>query len=119
MLKALATAAEGAGAEIFRDAIESAAKRVREGAPLGRALAVENRFPPLLIHFISNGELGGDLPGLLRHASRQLQNELDNRLSWFGGLIEPALIVSMGVVVLTIVLAVLMPIIEMNNLMGR
>ncbi len=119
MLKALATAAEGAGAEIFRDAIESAAKRVREGAPLGRALAVENRFPPLLIHFISNGELGGDLPGLLRHASRQLQNELDNRLSWFGGLIEPALIVSMGIVVLTIVLAVLMPIIEMNNLMGR
>lgn len=119
MLKALATAAEGAGAEIFRDAIESAANRVREGAPLGRALTVEKRFPPLLIHFISNGELGGDLPGLLRHASRQLQNELDNRLRWFGGLVEPALIVGMGVVVLTIVLAVLMPIIEMNNMMAR
>ncbi|MCX7163648.1 MAG: type II secretion system F family protein [Betaproteobacteria bacterium] len=119
MLKALATAAEGAGAEIFREAIDSAAKRVREGAPLGRALTVENRFPPLLIHFISNGELGGDLSGLLRHASRQLQNELDIRLRWFGGLIEPALIVGMGVVVLTIVLAVLMPIIEMNNMMAR
>lgn len=119
MLKALATAAEGAGADIFRDAIESASDRVREGAPLGRALMVEQRFPPLLIHFISNGELGGDLAGLLRHASRQLQNELDNRLRWFGGLVEPALIVSMGVVVLTIVLAVLMPIIEMNNMMAR
>lgn len=119
MLKALATAGEGAGAEIFRDSIENAAKRVREGAPLGRALSVDNRFPPLLIHFIANGELGGDLPGLLRHASRQLQNELDNRLRWFGGLIEPALIVGMGVIVLTIVLAVLMPIIEMNNLIGR
>lgn len=119
MLKALTTAAEGAGAEIFRDAIESAAQRVREGAPLGRALTVENVFPPLLIHFISNGELGGDLPGLLRHASRQLQNELDNRLRWFGGLIEPALIVGMGAIVLTIVLAVLMPIIDMNNIIGR
>jgi general secretion pathway protein F len=119
MLKALTTAAEGAGADIFRDAIDLAANRVREGAPLGRALMVEGRFPPLLIHFISNGELSGDLPGLLRHAARQLQNELDNRLRWFGGLVEPALIVSMGVVVLTIVLAVLMPIIEMNNMMAR
>ena len=59
------------------------------------------------------------LLGLLRHAARQLQNELDNRLRWFGGLVEPALIVGMGVVVLTIVLAVLMPIIEMNNVMAR
>ncbi|HLA33927.1 MAG TPA: type II secretion system inner membrane protein GspF [Rhodocyclaceae bacterium] len=117
LLKALAATADSAALDIFRENIRHATQRVREGAPLARALETERLFPPLLTHFIASGETGGDLPGLLQHAARQLQNELENRLRWLGGLIEPALIVAMGAIVLTIVLAVLMPIIEMNQLM--
>lgn len=117
MLNAIASAAESASLDIFRDAASRAADRVREGAPLARALKAESVFPPLLLHFIASGESGGELSQLLQHASRQLQAELENRLRWLGGLLEPALIVAMGGVVLIIVLAVLMPIIEMNHLL--
>lgn len=117
MLRALDAAAEGASLDVFKDAARRAADRVREGAPLSRALKIENLFPPLLLHFIASGEAGGELPAMLQHAAQQLQGELENRLRWLGGLLEPALIVVMGTVVLAIVLAVLMPIIEMNHLL--
>lgn len=117
MLNAIASTAQSASLDIFRDAASRAADRVREGASLARALKAETVFPPLLLHFIASGESGGELSQLLQHASRQLQGELENRLRWLGGLLEPALIVGMGVVVLIIVLAVLMPIIEMNHLL--
>ena len=116
MLSALATTAESTGLDIFRHAATRARDKVREGATLARALHAETVFPPLLLHFIASGESGGDLSRLLQHAAGQLQMELENRLRWLGGLLEPALIVSMGLVVLAIVLAVLMPIIEMNHL---
>jgi len=117
LLRALIAAADGASLEIFGEAVRRAAERVREGAPLSRSLRAEEQFPPLLLHFVASGEAGGELPAMLRHAARQLQGELDIRLRWLGGLLEPALIVAMGVVVLTIVLAILMPIIETNHLL--
>lgn len=116
MLQALAATRDGARLDIVRDAIDLASTHVREGASLARALDTEGLFPPLLIHFIANGESGGDLPALLQHAARQLQNELENRMGWMSGLIEPLLIVVMGVIVMVIVLAVLMPIMDMNQL---
>jgi len=116
MLQALTATREGARLDVVRDVIAQASDHVREGASLARALDTNGLFPPLLIHFIANGESGGDLPGLLQHAARQLQNELENRMRWMSGLIEPLLIVAMGVIVMVIVLAVLMPIIEMNQL---
>lgn len=117
MLSALSISAESAGFDIFREAANRASERVREGAPLARALKAETVFPPLLLHFIVSGESGGELSSLLQHAARQLQGELENRMRWLGGLFEPLLIVGMGGVVLLIVLAVLMPIIEMNHLL--
>lgn len=117
MLRAIGVAAEGSSLDIFRDSARRAAERVREGAPLSRALKIENRYPPLLLHFIASGEASGELPGMLRQAGKQIQGELDIRLRWLGGLLEPALIVTMGLIVLLIVLAILMPIIETNHLL--
>lgn len=116
MLQALAATRDGARLDVFRDAISATSDHVREGSTLARALETKGLFPPLLIHFIANGESGGDLPKLLQHAARQLQNELEHRMGWMSGLIEPLLIVVMGGIVMVIVLAVLMPIIEMSQL---
>lgn len=100
----------------MRRALEDAAKRVREGVALGRALAVSGLFPPILIHLISSGEASGRLDAMLERAAAQQEREVSNYLSILTALLEPVLILVMGAVVLTIVLAILMPIIDMNQM---
>lgn len=96
--------------------------RVREGASLARALqsagneASGAKFPPVLIHLIASGEQTGDLPHMLSRAADIQSRELERRTVMLTALLEPALIVGMGGLVLLIVLAVLMPIIEINSL---
>jgi general secretion pathway protein F len=90
---------------------------VREGVGLARALSAQKHFPPMLIHMIRAGEITGELPAMLeRAANSQQEQDLERRALTIAGLLEPALILAMGVVVLLIVLAVLMPIIEINQL---
>ena len=98
------------------EAIESAAERVREGAPIGRSLAASGLFPPLTVHLVSSGESSGRLEEMLGRAADAEERELDRLLTAFVGLLGPLLIVAMGILVLLIVFAMLQPIFEMNTL---
>ena len=100
----------------MRDAVAAAAARVREGAPIGRSLAVSRLFPPMTIHLISSGESSGELESMLERASISQERELDGLLAALVGLLGPLLIVLMGLFVMAIVFAMLLPIFEMNNL---
>jgi len=100
----------------MRRAVEDAAKKVREGVTLSRALAVSGLFPPILVHLIASGESSGKLGAMLDRAATQQEQEIGNYTSVLTSLLEPVLILVMGGVVLTIVLAILMPIIEMNQM---
>lgn len=100
----------------LQDAVAEASLRVGEGLALSKALGQGRLFPPFLIHMIASGESTGQLDPMLAKAARQQQDEVSNRLAVFMGLLEPLLILGMGVVVLVIVLAILQPIIEINQL---
>lgn len=100
----------------MRDAVIEAGQRVREGAPIGRSLAASRLFPPMTIHLISSGESSGELEGMLERAALSQERELDGLLAALVGLLGPLLIVFMGVFVMGIVFAMLLPIFEMNSL---
>jgi general secretion pathway protein F len=100
----------------MRQAVEEAARRVREGGSLSRALAAARLFPPMLVHMIASGEASGRLVHMLERAAEQQSREMENRVMGLTSLLEPLLIVVMGAVVLVIVLAILLPIFEMNQL---
>ena len=115
-------AALDAGREVLallplRDAAGNAIRLVREGGSLAAALGRDRQFPPLLVHLIASGEASGELGSLLERAARQQQDEVQARLALLLGLLEPLLILAMGGIVLLIVLAVLQPIIEINQLL--
>lgn len=101
---------------VLRRSVDGAMDLVREGRPLNRALAAESLFPPLLIHLVASGEASGTLPTMLSRAAALQQAELDQRTAFALSLFEPLLILVMGVMVLLIVLAILMPIIQVNLL---
>lgn len=100
----------------MRDAVTDAAARVREGAPIGRSLAASRQFPPMTIHLISSGESSGQLEHMLERAAISQERELDGLLSALVGLLGPLLIVVMGLFVMGIVFAMLLPIFEINQL---
>ena len=115
ILKALQAAAETLSNEAMRaDAVDALAQ-VREGAPLAAALAAKKRFPGLLPMFARLGEQTGELPLMLQRAATQLSAEVQRRAMQLATILEPLLIVSMGLIVMLIVLAVLQPIIELNQ----
>ena len=100
----------------MRDAVNEAAARVREGAPIGRSLAASRLFPPMTIHLISSGESSGELENMLDRAAANQERELERLLGAFMGLLGPLLIVGMGLFVMGIVFAMLLPIFEINAL---
>nr|WP_311527671.1 type II secretion system inner membrane protein GspF [uncultured Ralstonia sp.] len=116
ILRGLQAAGETLNNVALKTNVEDASTRVREGTSLARALAAQNQFPPVLVHLIRSGEATGNLPAMLERAAQGEAQELERRTMFLTGLLEPALILTMGVVVLLIVLAVLMPIIEINQL---
>jgi general secretion pathway protein F len=116
ILKALQAAAETLNNRAMRaDAID-ALVLVREGAPLASALAQKKRFPGLISMFARLGEQTGQLPVMLQRAANQLAAEVQRRAMQMATILEPLLIVGMGLVVMMIVLAVLLPIIQLNQL---
>ena len=117
ILKALQAAAETLGNRAMRADALDALVLVREGAPLASAMAQKKRFPGLVAMFARLGEQTGQLPLMLQRASVQLSAEVQRRAMALATLLEPLLIVTMGLVVMLIVLAVLMPIIQLNQLM--
>jgi len=103
----------------MREALNTAARGVREGMPLARALGATQAFPPVMVHLISSGETSGRLDEALERAARQQQSDIATRLTVVATLFEPAMILFMGGVVLTIVLAILLPIFQLNSLVGK
>jgi len=116
LLAALEAAGRTLGNDRLRLAVDEATRRVREGSPLAPALAAQKVFPPLLIHLIGSGERTGELPAMLERAARTLSDELERRATTLTALLEPLMILIMGSIVLLIVLAVMMPIIEINQM---
>ncbi len=116
ILRALQTSRDTLSNVAMKELVEEASASVREGVSLARALSAQKHFPPMLIHMIRAGEITGELPAMLERAANSQQQDLERRTLTIAGLLEPALILAMGVVVLLIVLAVLMPIIEINQL---
>jgi general secretion pathway protein F len=115
ILKALQAAAETLSNRAMQADALDALVQVREGAPLGSALAGKKRFPGILAMFARLGEQTGQLPEMLGRAARQLGVEVQRRSMAAATLLEPLLIVAMGAIVLLIVLAVLLPIIQLNT----
>jgi len=110
-----------AAADVMRMGPMSAAARtsgtlVRQGVSLSRALREQRVFPALLVHLVANGEQSGALAAMLERAAAELEREAERRLTWVAALIQPALIVAMGAIVLVLVLAVMLPIVAMNQL---
>ena len=115
ILKALQAAADTlSNAALKRDA-QDALVLVREGAPLASALAQHQRFPRLLVMFSRLGEQTGTLPTMLQRAAAQLSEEVQRRALQLATILEPLLIVAMGGMVMLIVLAVMLPIIQLNQ----
>jgi general secretion pathway protein F len=115
ILKALQAAAETVGNRAMRADAMDALVQVREGASLASALAAKTRYPGLLAMFARLGEQTGQLPAMLGRAAAQLSNEVQRRAIGAATIIEPVLIVVMGIVVVLIMLAVLLPIIQLNT----
>jgi len=116
VLEALRIAGEVVTNVPMREAIIETSQRVREGAPIGRSLAASRLFPPMTIHLISSGEASGELESMLEQAATSQERELDGLLTALVGLLGPLLIVLMGVIVMGIVFAMLLPIFELNQL---
>jgi len=115
IIKALQTAGQTITNEALKEIVVDATESVTQGAPLALALESGQRFPRLLLVFIRLGEKTGDLPTMLDRAAKQLNADLQRRAITWATALEPLLIVAMGGVVMVIVLAVLLPIIQLNQ----
>ena len=100
----------------MRDAVEDAAAKVREGSTLKNALERTGYFPPMTLSLIASGESSGNLEGMLERAADMQEREVETTLAAIMGLLEPILILLMGGIVLIIVLAILLPIFDLNQL---
>ena len=116
LLTALQAGADVVSNQPMKMALAETQRMVREGVPLSRALGASKLFPPLLVHMIASGESSGRLDEMLERAAKQQTSEVENRLATLTSLFEPVLILVMGVIVLLIVMAMLLPIFEMNQL---
>jgi len=102
----------------MKAAVEAAALRIREGESIGKSLGDSGHFPPLCIHLISSGEASGQLGTMLERAAGNQEREMDGLIGTFLNILEPAMIIGMGAMVLLIVLAILLPIFQLNELVG-
>ncbi|HHO70264.1 MAG TPA: type II secretion system protein GspF, partial [Halothiobacillus sp.] len=104
--------------QAMRQAVINATERVREGLSLTRALDASKLFPPMTVQLIASGEQSGELENMLQRAADQQERELETFINALLGLFEPVLILLMGGIVLIIVMAILLPIFELNQLVG-
>ncbi len=118
LVEALAIAAAVIANLRIRDKVMVAAQAVREGSSLTRALDASGEFPPMMLHMIASGEKSGELDQMLARTARNQENDLAAQVALLVGLFEPFMLVFMGAVVLVIVLAILLPILSLNQLVG-
>jgi general secretion pathway protein F len=118
LVEALAIGAEVIVNRVIRAQVVVAAQKVREGGSLTRALEASGQFPPMMLHMIASGERSGELDQMLARTARNQENDLGAQVALMVGLFEPFMLVFMGAVVLVIVLAILLPILSLNQLVG-
>jgi general secretion pathway protein F len=118
VLDALRIAAQVISNLPMRDAVEDAASRVREGTGISRALERSGQFPPMMLHLVSSGEASGRLEFMLERAALNQEREVEGAIASVMAVFEPLLILLMGAVVLLIVMSILMPIFQLNQLVG-
>ena len=116
VLEAMRIAAEVVTNSPMRQAVQDAAVRVREGAPIARSLGASKLFPPMLVHLIASGETSGELEAMLERAADNQERELDGVVNTAVGILGPMMILLMGAFVFVIVIALLLPIFELNQL---
>ena len=102
----------------MREAVEEASLRIREGAMISRSLAASRLFPPMTTHLIASGEASGRLEDMLSRAAINQEREVDGLIATLLGIMQPLLVIIMAAIVLLIVLAILMPIFEINTLIA-
>lgn len=115
-LDAMTLGAEVVGNLPMREAIQRAAAKVREGEAIHRALAAERLFPPITLHMIANGELAGELETMLARAADHQEREVETLRQGVMGILGPTVILVMGGMVLLIVLSILLPVFDLNQL---
>ena len=118
LVDALEIAARVVSNDRLKCSIKESARKVSEGTSLHLSLKESGYFPPLMLHMIASGEATGELDTMLDRTAQNQQMELENKVSMLVGLSEPLMLVIMGSIVLTIVLAILLPILNMNTLIG-
>ena len=101
---------------VMRQSSGTVSVKVQEGSSLSRALSQEVFFPPMMVHMVASGEASGDLEKMLERSAINQERELEMTLGAIMGLFEPAMVVLMGGLVLTIVLAILLPIFDLNTM---
>jgi general secretion pathway protein F len=118
LLDALGIASEVVANQQIRTGLKDIVRGVSEGVSLTRALELNGSFPPMMLYMIASGERSGELDNMLERAAQQQEQQLANRIAVLMGLLEPAMLVFMGASVLVIVLAILMPILSLNQLIS-
>lgn len=118
LVEALAIAGEVIGNRVIRGEVVVAAQKVREGGSLTRSLEATGQFPPMMLHMIASGERSGELDQMLARTAKNQENDLSAQIALLVGLFEPFMLVFMGAVVLVIVLAILLPILSLNQMVG-
>src|SRR5690554_743939 len=118
LVEALDIAGQVIGNRLIRGEVREAARKVREGGSLTRALEGTGQFPPMMLHMIASGERSGELDQMLARTASTQESDLAARVAVLVGLFEPFMLVFMGATVLVIVLAILMPILSLNQLVG-
>lgn len=118
LVDAMRIAGEVLSNDYLRRELRGAAQKVSEGGSLHRSLDQTGYFPPMMLHMIASGESSGELDGMLERTARMQENTLQAKIAAIVGLFEPMMLLVMGVVVLIIVLAIMLPILNMSNLVG-
>ena len=119
LVEALAISAQVVGNLAIRDAVKDAAARVREGGNLSRALEKSGYFPPMMVQMIASGEASGELDQMLTRAAIYQERDLNTTVSTAVGLLGPLMLLVMAGFVVLVVLAVVLPMLEMNAFIGR
>ncbi|OZB17692.1 MAG: type II secretion system protein GspF [Marinobacter sp. 34-60-7] len=118
LVDAMRIAGEVLSNDYLRQELKEAARKVSEGGSLHRSLDQTGYFPPMMLHMIASGEASGELDSMLERTARMQENTLQSKIAAIVGLFEPMMLLIMGVVVLIIVLAIMLPILNMSNLVG-
>ncbi|PIE44401.1 MAG: type II secretion system protein GspF [Gammaproteobacteria bacterium] len=118
LVEAMKISGEVLGNEYLKAEIKKAATKVSEGGSLNKSLQQTGYFPPMMVHMIASGESSGELDQMLRRTAQNQEFELEGLIATLVGLFEPLMLLFMGAVVLLIVLAIMLPILNMSNLIA-